>query len=326
MDEVERAVKEKRGFEIEYRVRWPDGTTRWIRDFGRLELDSQDQPTRMQGILVDITEHKRTEEALRESEEQFRFLAESIPHMVWATRPDGWTDYYNARSLDYLGVTLEQTQSWDWALVLHPDDRQRARDAWAQAVRTGAEYRIEYRIRNASTGEYRWFLGHALPHRAAGGQVVRWLGTCTDIDERKRAEQELRRSEEQVRLLLDSTAEGIYGLDLEGRCTFSNAACLRLLGYSDGRDLVGKDMHLLVHHSQADVTPDSPQDCRVYRSIRHAEEVHVEDEVLWRADGTSFAAEYWSYPIRRGTEIIGAVVAFVNISRRKRVEEELRAR
>ena len=145
--------------------------------------------------------------------------------------------------------------------MLHADDRQRALDAWAHAVDTGEEYRIEYRIRNGKTGEFRWFIGHALPQREASGRIARWFGTCTDIEEQKRADYELRRSEEQVRLLLDSTAEGIYGLDVEGRCIFTNAACLRLLGYADSRDLLGKDMHSLIHHTRPDGTPHPPEEC-----------------------------------------------------------------
>ena len=89
---------------------------------------------------------------------------------------------------EYVGATPEQLHGTGWAEALHPDDRQRVRDAWEIACRAGTEHRVEVRIRGAKTGEYRWFHVHALPQRDADGQVVRWFGTCTDIDDRKRAE------------------------------------------------------------------------------------------------------------------------------------------
>src|SRR5512137_2588316 len=90
------------------------------------------------------------EEGMTESEDEFRFLAESIPHLVWSARSDGVSDYYNSRFLSYLGKTLDQMHGWTWMETLHPDDRQRSLDAWKEAFTTGKEYRIEYRIGRAS--------------------------------------------------------------------------------------------------------------------------------------------------------------------------------
>ena len=142
--------------------------------------------------------------------------------------------------------------------------------------------------------------------------------------ERKKAEEALRDSEEQVRLLLDSTAEAIYGIDLEGNCTLANRACLRMLGYAGPEQLLGKNMHSLIHHSHADGSCYVLSDCRIYRAFKKEEECHVDDEVLWRADGTSFRAEYWSYPVRKGGKIVGAVVTFLDITERRQAEEERR--
>ena len=139
-----------------------------------------------------------------------------------------------------------------------------------------------------------------------------------------RTEAQVQNSEEQVRLLLNSTAEGIYGIDSDGRCTFSNQACARLLGYADPDSLLGKPMHTLVHHTRLDGTPYPVHACPIYQALHRGEGVHVDDEVLWRADGSSFPAEYWSYPIRRDGRMLGAVVTFINITARKRSEEELR--
>ena len=103
-----------------------------------------------------------------------------------------------------------------------------------------------------------------------------------------RTEAQVQDSEEQVRLLLNSTAEGIYGLDGDGRCTFSNQACARLLGYADPDSLLGKPMHTLMHHTRLDGTPYPVHDCPIYQALHRGEGVHVDDEVLWRADGSAF--------------------------------------
>ena len=144
-----------------------------------------------------------------------------------------------------------------------------------------------------------------------------------DITERKRAEGALRESEDKLQLLLDSTAEAIYGLDLEGRCTFCNPACLRALGYERVDELIGKNMHDLIHHSHADGTLFPIEECPIFRVFRTGEGIHADNEVLWKANGTSFPAEYWSYPQRRGQEVVGAVVAFIDITQRKLTESAL---
>ena len=145
-----------------------------------------------------------------------------------------------------------------------------------------------------------------------------------EVAERKRAEEALRASEAQSRLLLASTAEAIYGIDLHGLCTFCNSACLRLLGYAEPHQLLGKNMHVMIHHTRADGTPYPQEECRIYQAFRQGEGSHVEDEVIWRADGLSFPAEYWSYPIRHEEQIVGSVVTFLDITERRRLEEQFR--
>jgi PAS domain S-box-containing protein len=143
------------------------------------------------------------------------------------------------------------------------------------------------------------------------------------MEARLHADEALRESEDKLRLLLDSTAEAIYGIDLEHRCTFCNPACLRTLGYEHLEQVLGKNMHELLHHSRADGTLLPVEGCRVHRVTQTGEGVHAEDEVFWRANGTSFPAEYWSYPQRRGQWLVGAVVAFIDITERKLAEAEL---
>ena len=128
---------------------------------------------------------------------------------------------------------------------------------------------------------------------------------------------------EELARILDSTAEAIYGLDIQGNCMFCNSACLRFLGYKDPVELIGKKMHTMMHHSRPDGTPYPSEECRIYLAFRRGEGSHVDDEVVWRADGTSFPVEYWSYPIRKDNDLMGAVVTFVDITERRRAQYAL---
>jgi len=133
----------------------------------------------------------------------------------------------------------------------------------------------------------------------------------------------LRESKGTIHLLLNSAAEGIYGIDMNGDCTFCNNSCLRLLGYNSPDELLGKNMHMQIHSKRPEGTPFPVEDCRIYQAFHNGEGTHVDDEVLWRSDDTSFPAEYWSYPLHRDGAIHGAVVTFFDITERRQAEEAL---
>ena len=133
-----------------------------------------------------------------------------------------------------------------------------------------------------------------------------------------------RQSEEGLRQLLAATGQGIYGVDLQGNCTFVNPACVRVLGYESDQDLLGRNMHALIHHTRPNGEPYRVEECRIYQAFRESEGNHLDDEVVWRADGACIPVEYWSYPIFLQGELAGCVVAFVDISERKRAENDLR--
>ena len=100
--------------------------------------------------------------------------------------------------------------------------------------------------------------------------------------------------------MLDSTAEPIYGLDPSGNCTFCNQALLRTLGYQDAIDLLGKNMHAVIHHSRADGSAYPLEECRIFKAFRTGTATHIDDEVVWRSDGTCLPVEYWSHPVKHG--------------------------
>lgn len=144
------------------------------------------------------------------------------------------------------------------------------------------------------------------------------------VAERELAERKFSESEEKLRLILNSAGEGIFGLDNEGRCTFCNLSSLKLLGYTSPSDLIGKNMHLKVHHSDADGTPSPIEVCQIHQALTRGEPVHVDRDLMWKADGTSFPVEYWSFPQVKDGQIVGSVVTFVDISQRLQAEEDNR--
>jgi PAS domain S-box-containing protein len=138
------------------------------------------------GTQKNITVQKKMENELRESEERFRQLADSMPQIVWTATPEGQTDYFNKRWYEYTGFKTVSGDS-SWTPVLHPQDVKRTLETFYSAVKTGEPYQIEYRFKDRKKGGYRWFLGRALPVKDKQGKIVKWFGTSTDIDSQKRA-------------------------------------------------------------------------------------------------------------------------------------------
>jgi PAS domain S-box-containing protein len=194
---INAAVEEGSLYECEFRVTHPDSTVRWVLGKGKA-LYNAGKPDRMIGVNVDITEQKlaeglrREEAALRQSEARFREMANAMPQIVWTVRPDGRLDYFNRRWYELTGAPEGETGTDNWLPMTHPDDRQVCIDALSQALVTGQPFQVEHRIKVQATGQYRWHLARAQPVRNEAGQIVLWYGTCTDIEQQKVIEQQLR--------------------------------------------------------------------------------------------------------------------------------------
>ncbi len=171
-----------------------------------------DRELRMLDLLArqaaDLIERKQAEAALLESEARFRQLADSMPQIVWTARPDGYTDYYNERWFEYTGFSRDKFGDESYEPLLHSDDVKPCHEAWYGAVKTGQPYRIEYRFRDRHENRWRWFMGRALPVRE-GGKIVKWFGSCTDIDEQKRNEEDLRRANQDLEQFAHSASHDL---------------------------------------------------------------------------------------------------------------------
>lgn len=202
-----------------------DGTERPIDDSAAPIRGTEKRILGVVLVFRDVTERRQTEELLRESEARFRQVADTMPQIVWVTRPDGYHEYYNRRWYDYIGCTPQECLGHGWNAPLHPDDRQRAIDRWNLALHTGEPYEVEYRFRSKE-GEYRWFLGRALPVHDDTGRIIKWFGTCTDIEDFKRLEAE----RQKFVSLAENSTDFIGICDVHGQAIYVNQAGMRFVG------------------------------------------------------------------------------------------------
>jgi len=212
-----------------------DESLRRSRD--ELELRVQERTRELSAantiLSAQIEERERAQAALHESELAFRTLAESVPQLVWICNPDGLNVYFSQRWVEYTGLTLEESYGKGWSTPFHPDDQPAAWQAWNHAVEHGDIYRIESRLRRAD-GSYRWFLMSGVPSRDSTGDIVRWFGTCTDIDDLKRAEQEARSASERLALAVKVGRSGTFEWDIRNNVTLWTPELEELYGIPPG--------------------------------------------------------------------------------------------
>jgi PAS domain S-box-containing protein len=275
--------------------------------------------TYLAGMGIDITKEKQIEEEQKKAENEVRDLYENAPCGYHSLNIDGLVLRMNNTELSWLGYTREEVVGKKNFREFLPPESIAIFDAvFPNLVKTGVTKDIEYSVRRKD-GTLLPALVNSSAIRDSAGNFLMSRATLIDLTAREQVENERR-----LRLLLDSTGQAIYGIDTHGNCTFCNPACLRALGYERPEDLLGKNMHYLIHHSYADGTPYPGDRCRIFQAFRRGEGVHYDDEVFWRRNKTCFPAEYWSYPQKNGETVTGGVVAFADITARKQAEAKLR--
>ena len=272
------------------------------------------------GIIRDISDRRQAESALRDSEERFRAIMDNSPALIFikdlagrylqANRQFEIISHLSHENL--VGKTDEEVFPPEQAAVFRGNDR--------KVLETGAPMRFEESALH-DDGLHTSIVVK-FPLRNAQNRCYALCGIATDITDRKRAEEARQQLAKDRLLLLESTGEGIYGIDRQGRCTFINSAAARMLG-SLPEALLGQDMHERIHHSFPDSTTYPRATCRIQKTLEGGKGCKVDDEVYWRKDGTAFPVEYSSFPIIEDNQIIGAVVVFLDITERKRAEQQL---
>jgi PAS domain S-box-containing protein len=206
---------------IEKRYIRKDGQIVWARASATMRRDEQGNPAQVIAIVEDITARKR-------AEERYRFLAESIPQIVWCATPDGMIDYVNARGAAYFGLPPESLLGPVLVERMHPEDREWAMRMWRQSLATGKLFEVEVRIERHSDKAWRWHLVRSLPQVGENGEIRQWFGTCTDIEDQKQADANMRRQWHTFDTALSNTPDGICTFDLAGRFTYANHPLLAL--------------------------------------------------------------------------------------------------
>ena len=267
-------------------------------------------------VTPEITRERRRGKATRRAnnEENYHALADAMPQIVWTAKPDGRLDYYNQRWFDYTGITLDETEGRGWEMLLHPDDFPKSNEKWREALRTGKTFETEYRFKRASDGVYRWHLARAVPVYDAAGQILQWIGTCTDIEEKKReAEAFAARA-----AIVEAADDAIIGEDREGIIVTWNGGARRLYGYS-AEEVIGRSAALLI-------PPDMPNELsHILESIGHGETLEHYETVRVRKDGKRLDVSFTLSPIKDGQGHITGIAGIArDITESKRAEAELK--
>jgi PAS domain S-box-containing protein len=290
-------------------------------EINSFSLDFDGRPARM-ALVQDVTDRERTVRALAVSEEKYRSVIEQLRDVFFRTDPDGLWSFLNQAWTMLTGNPVDSSIGTHYLAYVHPSDRVLLLDSLRPLFEgvldsTVVEVRFFHR-----GGGYRWVEASAHSVRGDDSQPGGTMGTLRDVTERRAVNEERQRLATNIRQLLDASGEGIYGLDAEGVITFVNRRGSEMLGF-ESNELIGRQMHELTHHSHRDGTLYPSSLCPMNRAAIAGVACEVDDEVLWRRDGSQLQVGYTASPIRENGRLSGAVVLVRDNTLRKGTELEL---
>lgn len=301
-------------------TRAADGTERIVLTTKRPLRERDGQILSLVGVGRDVTAPIRAQAALLAAENRYRMIFERSPEGLYQTTPDGRFLSANPALAGIVGydspaeLIASHTHCLGYTRPGHPEEFNRLMAAHSAVTD------FEYQVRRKD-GEVIWVSENVRAIRGPDGGVVHYEGSLIDITGRKRAAEEKARLGRQMELLLESTGEGIYGIDCDGRCTFINRAGAKMIEREPAA-VLGQEMHGLVQHQRADRRVYPAAESPILTALRRGEHCETNADVFWRAGGTAFPVEYRSNPIRENGAIIGAVVMFTDITEKKKLETE----
>jgi two-component system sensor histidine kinase VicK len=303
-------------FEINWRTK--SGGSRRIAWTATSLVNAQDEVGFVIMTGADVTEQREAETALRTSEERYRQLVESSVAFIFSHDLNGVLLSINSHAAGVLGYSAEELVGTPLRNYIDPD-HQAENDAYFEALKedTGQEYQGRFYLRGKAGQLCIVAYRNRMVHPAGAEVVV--LSHGIDITEQTKAEDELTALTRQHQSILDSVGDGIWGVDTEGRVTFINRSGAEMLGYTP-QELLGKNMHELVHYSHPDGSPYPAEECPLTGSLARETPLHVSDDVFWRKDGTSLPVEYVACPLVENGRADGIVVAFTDVTERRRLD------
>jgi len=344
-DEVDRVVERIKiafttgqPWEDTFPLRSRTGEYRWFLSRALPIFDTEGKVTRWFGTNTDVTEQRELEQALRESQQQFHTLANSIAQLAWMADAEGYIFWYNQRWYDYTGTTLEEMQGWGWQKVHHPDEVGRVVERIKRAFATGEPWEDTFPLRSQN-GEFRWFLSRALPIRDEKGRVVRWFGTNTDVTEQREMEQMLRKNREELEgkvarrtaqlsrsnkiqeSILSSMGDGVIVADKEGKFIVFNPAAERMFGKGAAEFASSEWSQQYGLFLPDKVTPFPPDQLPLARSIRGEDVDNVEIFVRHKRAPNGLWTRITGRPLRGPDgELSGGVIVCRDITEVKKEE------
>ncbi|MGC1450065.1 MAG: PAS domain-containing protein, partial [Candidatus Sulfotelmatobacter sp.] len=301
------------------RFRGGDGQYRWFNVRGEPLRASDGRVQRWYGVLIDIDDRRKAEQALRESEYKLRQIIETVPAFLWSTGPDGEPTHISQRILDYSGMRLEDFQRGGWEAFMHPADFPETAKAFYHAIQTGTSYEGVHRLRRAADGEYCWYHARGEPLRDREGRIVQWYGLSVDIDERKKAEQQLRRSEAHLTEAqrLSHCGATVYN---QSQILYWSDETYRIWGFDPAQGTPSREAMLQRIH---------PEDQNRVRAEAERSFDEKKGPIGYRIvlpNGTAKHLESISQPMFSASgELVEVVATHADVTERKRAEQALRA-